>query len=362
MSLGLALKLANATLFKGVGVSLPAFMAGQSDGFWHDFTKTDRMFQEACGPTPAAVANDVIGLSLSQRLWNGQTLAAYLASLTNLASATSVAAVAIGGPAFTNYTIGSVVTGRTYQITFTVSGYSGSGTVGIGGGVGNYEPDLSGEAISANGTVTVYGTSSVTDNLQLFSRSTNTCNFTGISVKEVCRQIAYQSTAGFKPKVQTTGSAFDGVDDRELTFYAAGSGDNFVMLPKTTVPTTLAATQVLAGAMDVSANGFYIAITTGGALRVKVGSTTLDSTGVDLRNAIHDVGFWIEGSTLYLYADGAIVASGAWTGTRPSTAWTLGALNNNGTPGNFYGGSLKAALAGREALTLTRANQISAAY
>lgn len=61
MSLGLALKFTAAPLLKGVGFSLPAFMAGQSDGLWSDFSATSRLFQGTDETTPVTAVNDVIG-------------------------------------------------------------------------------------------------------------------------------------------------------------------------------------------------------------------------------------------------------------------------------------------------------------
>lgn len=362
------------TLSKGGGFSLAAFMAAQSDGLWYDFTKTDRLFQENVGPTPVAVANDVIGLALSQRLWGGKTLAAYLASQPELKGrGTPVLAGTATAATYNTSTGDGTVTrvdfnnqsgvafsglspGRTYAIDIT--GPTGlifrDGAIVIGSLVAS---------LSATGRATYFiqtGTSS-TGLCIAATASGGTQTFTVHSFKEVSRYPASQATTSFKPKFQTAGCTFDGADDRLLTGYAAGSGDNFVMLPTTTVPASIASTQVLAGALDGASNGAYVAITTAGALRVKLGSTTLDSTGVDLRNGVHDIGWWTDGATLYLYADGAIVGSGAWSGTTPATTWNLGALNNNGTPSNFFGGSLMNALAGRQSLSLTLANQIAQA-
>ncbi len=362
-----------ATLFKGVGFSLPAFMAGQSDGFWYDFTKTDRLFQENVGPTPAATANDVIGLALSQRLWNGASLAAYLASQSELLSNGDFAAGATGwtttswvisGGAATITNVSdslaqpvAFVAGRMYAVTYTLTGFAGSGAFRprfFGG------TTVTGSNRSVDGTYTDYMTA-VTGNVTFaMTPSTATCSGTvdNISVKEISRYPATQSTGSFKPTVQSGGAKGDATDDRHGTGFASSSGDAFNVYPAAIIPASLAATQVFAGAMDGSSNGDYLAVTTGGALRAKVGATTLDSTGIDLRGGTHDLAYWTDGATLYLYADGAIVASGPWTGSRPTTAWNLFALNNNGTASSFTGATMKAALRGAQALTVSLANQI----
>ena len=360
------------------GFSLAAFMASQSAGFWYDFTRTDTMFQEDVGPTPADEPNEVIGLALSQRLWGGQTRAGYLAGQPELVtngdfSAGSVAwgnvstgtgTLTIGSGAATivgtngtnrgalSQNLGMVI-GRLYWLTFDATIFGGTAYIG-GSAVG------SGGVVVAAGLNAVYFVAASESIIAYTASSGGNVRLDSISVREVSQVPATQSTTSFKPKFQLVGATGDGTDDRAVTNYAAGSGENFLMLPATTVPVTLAGTQVLAGAMDGSANGAYIAITTAGALRVKWGATTLDSTGVDLRNGVRDVGLWTDNGTLYLFADGVVVGSGAWTGTIPTTTWNLWALNNNGTASNFFAGSLKAALAGREAINLARAIQICA--
>lgn len=347
--------------------SLPAFMASQSAGFWYDFTRSDTMFQEDVGPTPADEPNEVIGLALSQRLWGGQTRTGYLAGQPDLAAAYGDMGSATGwtlssswaisggslnkldsGTGDASYTAAGLTPGRLYYCEF-----SATAAVNV-----------------RNGTQFVSTTSvGAGRRVAYFTATASNTGFQGgalglviddLTIKEVSQVPATQSATSFKVKYQLVGATGDGTDDRARTNYAAGSGENFLMLPATTVPVTLAGTQVLAGAMDGSANGAYVAITAGGTLRVKWGSTTLDSTGVDLRNGAHDLGFWTDNGTLYLFADGVVVGSGAWTGTIPTTTWNLWALNNNGTASNFFAGSLTAALAGREAINLARAIQICA--
>jgi hypothetical protein len=121
----------------------------------------------------------------------------------NIATVSSVAGVAIGGPAFTNYTISpAMVAGRTYEISFTVSGYSGSGAVGLAGNASNFEPDvpLASSGISGNGTVRVIGISSNSISaVALYTQSTNTANFSNISVKELPGNHAVQATTANRP-------------------------------------------------------------------------------------------------------------------------------------------------------------------
>lgn len=347
---------------EGVGFSLAAFMAAQSDGFWFDFSQTDRLFQEQCGPTPSDDPNEVIGLALSQRLWNGQTRAAYLAAQPNLATVTTQAAVAIGGPAFTNYTISAAMTiGRTYEISITVTGYSGTGSVGIAGGVGAYDPDLVNEGISGNGTITVYGRAQLATQIQLFSQSSNTCTFANISIKEVCRQQAFQTSTSLKPKFQTTGAEFDGSDDNLLTGYLPSATANFIVA-KVTVPASLAATQVIVGSSGASTDRCFLAINTSGLVCGGVGtqSTTTILGTTDLRGREVVIGLSFDGSTVRLFADGAQQYSAAQAGTpSASIPFRVGATNNNGTAGSFFAGSIKNVEVGREMIDASRFSQIA---
>ena len=346
------------------GFSLAAFMAGQSDGFWFDFAQTDRLFQEQCGPTPADDPNEVIGLALSQRLWNGQTRAAYLTSQPNIATVSTQAAVSIGGPTFTNYTVTPVLTsGRTYEISFDVAGYAGTGSVGVAGAAGNFEPDLTGESLSANGTVRVYGTMQVTGSVALFSRSTNTCTFTNISVKEVTRQPATQATASLKPKVQPEGAKFDGSDDNLLSGYTAGAAANF-LVAKVTIPASVPSSQVIAGVTSGSGR-FYVGVNTSGQVGGGAGDLATSGLfgGADLRGRTVVVGISADAGVVRLFADGALITETAYTGA-PVTGRRFalgGATGSSDVISGFFGGSIKATVAGRQHLDTSTFNQIAAA-
>ena len=370
--------------------SLAAFMAQQTDGFWYDLTKGDRLFQEEVGPTPANDPGEVIGLALSQRLWNGADLAGYLAGQTELCPNTSFETAAsctlTQGNATLSATGGRLrltstdtfssrwsmpvacVVGRTYCL---IAKRYGSGRPATGVSVSSAANLSSAVAFATSapldGTVTLYFTATATTMYVGGEQSTPASSglvseWDDFSVKEVSRQSARQATTSFKPKFQTDGAEGDGADDRLATNYAAGSGENFVIIPGATIAASLSGTQVLCGAQDGSSNGAWLGITSGGALRARMGSTSVDSTGIDLRGGVHDIGFWTDGGTLYLFANGAIVGSGAWTGTIPTTAWNLFGLNNNGTASNFFAGKMLAVLAGRDTINLARANQICAAY
>ena len=297
MSLGLALKLSTATLFKGLGFSLPAFMAGQTDGFWYDFADTDTLFQENVGPTPADEPNEVIGLALSQRTWNGQTLAQVVAAAPELitngtfaldANWTKGAGVTISG-GVANIGAGAgyleqgiaTVAGRTYRVQATAAGnavYCGAWanagqTSSLSGSPGG----------RAAGSVAFFFTAAGSTSYIAFNATgAGALTIDNVSVKEVSRYAATQASTSLRPKFQTTGAAFDGSDDTLLTGYLAGATANFVVA-KVTVPATLAATQIFAGAVGAAgANICRVGFGTDGFLRVGLGATAVISGVTDL--------------------------------------------------------------------------------
>ena len=385
---------------KGVGVSLIPFMAGQSDGFWYDFSKTDRLFQENVGPTPAATANVVIGLALSQRLWAGQTLAQVVASQTptlqdDFSSYADTAAMVAAGwdkRAATSGTVtlssgafqftsaaaglssgaGKLVSGftvgRCYQLTGRIRMVSGGGSVSLGlrnsdGGGGSSmviaAPSVAGTSFEQ---VTAYWVATqTTAHVALIpSVAAATAELDDIRISDVSRYPATQSAAGFKPKYQTTGAVFDASDDNLLTSYVAQNGANFIVA-YLDVPASIPATQVVAGASGSSANRCFLAFNTSGQLCAGVGSqstTTVVGT-TDWRGQTVVVGLSLDGSTVKLFAGSAEEYTAAQAGT-PTTSipFRVGALNNNGTAGSFSGVAMKRLLVGRQALTLTQFNSI----
>lgn len=172
--------------------SILALFAAGEVGVWFDPTDITTLYQDVAGTTPITAAGQPVGLMLDKS--KGAALG------SNIAIVSSVTGVAIGGPAFTNYSLSPALTiGRAYRISFTVSGYSGSGSVGITDNVGRFQPDLTSFALSGNGTVSVIGIAATTDAVDVFTRSTNTANFSDISVQELAGNHATQAIAAQRP-------------------------------------------------------------------------------------------------------------------------------------------------------------------
>ena len=367
--------------FGGDTFSLDAFMASQSAGFWYDFTRSDTMFQEDVGPTPADEPNEVIGLALSQRLWGGQTRTGYLAGQPELWTNPAPTFDLAGGGSSPSYNQATRTLSN--SVSSSVSGYPRA-RFGLGltaGRVyrisGRIDGDRAGinvirPAAGGSASNVPYNTSTgVFDGFVVAQEtyvefvtaitSTYSLVIAEISVREVSQVPATQSTTSFKPKFQTTGAAFDGTDDNLLTNYTAGSGANF-LIAKVVVPASMAGTQIIAGTNSSEDGGrFRLGFTTAGLLRLSVAGIDLDGVS-DLRGQTVVVGATSDVATgaIRTFAGQAQEASSAAAPVVTSTIpYRIGARNNDGAAANFFGGSIQHALAGREFIDLARFNQIA---
>lgn len=366
--------------------SLDAFMAAQSDGFWYDFTKTDRLFQESNGPTPADDAGEVIGLALDQRQWRGVTLAQILAAATEQATNgdfSSATGWTLGGsstisagalnvsnaqtPASRD-PVDTLLQGKLYRVELKIDalnlGTASGISVRLGSGAGSSN---TGAVYTTTGVKVeyLYAASAITNNkIDLVGRggspTITSATIDYISVKLVPGIPAIQASGTLKPTFQTTGAKFDGSDDNQLTGYLAANGANFIAA-LVDVPSSIAATSIVAGAAGAGVNRSFIAFDTSGHVCGGVGS---DSVGVivgtsNLANSLAVIGLTYDGATVRIFANASQEYSGAQNST-PTTSvpYRLGGLNNNGTASAFYGGSIKKIVSGREYLTLSRYNQI----
>ena len=174
-----------------------------------------------------------------------------------------------------------------------------------------------------------------------------------------------QSTNNFRPKYQPDGAAFDGLDDREETAYAAGSVSNH-MVARVTVPASIAATQLVAAAsstgpfagfgLGVNPNGKVVGIAGSQSFTVLVGSA--DLRGTEAVIAVSHV----VGGNARVFANGAIEYDAAGAGT-PNTSLGVfvGSRNSAGLSGNHYGGSIRSIVAwkGGPLLDLETCNKIA---
>jgi len=378
------------TVLGGVPINLDAYLASLSGGFRFNFRKTDRFYQESTGPTLADDVGESIGLALDQRSWGGLPYASYAASLTELvtnptfdvditgwsgsgatvsADTGTLRAVGAGGGSGMYSTGFSVTSGLTYRFAIRIKGDSTYAALTTGlrrtSALGIYISSSATLSVTTSYTdiiLETVATSTVADACFFIRFSgTEAINLDSVSVKLLPGSHATQSGATLKPTRQTAGSKFDGTDDNLLSTYLASAGSNFLMA-RTTVPSSLAATQLIAGASGASANRIFIGVNTSGFACAGIGS---DNTGVivgttDLRNQEADIGITCNGTTVRLIVNGAVEYEAAQNSTPTTTIpFRLGVHNNNGSPAaNYYAGYIKECLAGTDYLTLAKFNDI----
>ena len=366
-----------------VGVfDLDTFMAAQADGLYFDTTKTDRFFQESTGPTLADDVGEVMGLALSQRAWNGQTLAEVLAgqsercpdgvftSTTNwtangctLGVSSGVMTLTSTGAGFSGraqYIAIATVVGRTYSIRGDLLDASCGLRAGTSaGGFDLFNPGVIG---AVSGYRAYFVATSTTSYISLVGSSGVgvTSRFQNVSVKEVPGKHGIQATGTLKPTRQTTGAKFDGSDDNWLTSYTAGAGENFIVA-LVDVPASIAATQGIAGTLVSSSSYGLLSISTAGTVRVGLGDV-LVNYGDDFRGQTAVVGMSYSGGTGRAFSGVGMSEFPYGSAPASTTPYTIGALKTGAGVSNFFGGSIKKLVAGRQFLDLATYLKIRHAF
>jgi hypothetical protein len=184
-----------------------------------------------------------------------------------------------------------------------------------------------------------------------------------VSAKLIPGNHGTQSTGAAKPTRQAGGAKFDGSDDNLLTTYYAGSGSNFIVA-LVTIPASIPVAQVVIGAHGGGADRSFLSVNTSGFAYFGLGSLAGGAQvgTTDIRGTETVIGLSFDGSTARLFVGSSMEYSGAQSGSPTTTVpYRLGALNSSGTAFNFFAGSIKKIVAGREHLTLARYLQIRAA-
>lgn len=171
---------------------------------------------------------------------------------------------------------------------------------------------------------------------------------------------ATQASASLKPKYQTTGALFDGLDDNLLSTYLAAAGPGFVMA-KAILPASVPASQVIVGAEKPSGTRLIMVTRTSGQLDMVAGGFSGSGIGPDLRGQEATVCIATNGSQVRLIVNGAVLRDDALSGSAvPANALRIGALNSvTDTATAPFGGTIKSIIAGREFIDLARFNQIA---
>lgn len=396
MSLGLALKLSTAPLFKGVGVGpWERWISGLSvtQVLDFDFAKTDRFFQEAVGETLADDAGESIGLALDSAAWAGVSLAVLVAAQPELMSnpggpyTTTSGYIGSAGGALSivsgnlRVTNGSALYGAGYATISTASDRFYRQDVDIvatpdisypsaGSTPGGYEllnnPRTAGNNRSAYykavGALTY---PKPTVGVNIVSRI---AEFARYSVKEIPGNHALQATSNLQGKRQAGGVCrYDGSDDNHLTTFLAQNGA-MTLLFRGSIAASIAAVQVLLGASGSGANRCWMAVDTSGHLCAGVGSqsssTIVGTKDIRGKNVVAAVTFDGAAVSLFLLADGVVTTeySGAQASTPTTTIpFRLAANNNNGSAGSYAGIDANRFRAAHKAMSLADFTTISAA-
>lgn len=348
--------------------------AGGLDYVLYDSSALDRMWQESTGQTPAVLASPV-GLIVGREKQAAKTFAQVMAGQPELrGGVTTGSAGTPPAPATYNPTIGDGTFSRTdiaNQSYLRINGltigrcYEISFLVGAG-------PAVSLRTANFNTGVFASANSGQTLKVEFIATATNAdiaaaggvsaCAISGLTVKEVPAHYASQATAGARPVLQSDGLKFDGSDDNLLTDWFAQSGANCI-IAQVNVPSTVVANQVFAGAEVSGVGGFWLGIGTDGRLRGKLGDAgsvsfaSIDYRGQTIIAALSANG--VTGDGFVQEASYPITGSGAINTVQ---AWRAGALQNNGVPAGFFGGSIKRLAFGKVAPTLAQFQQIRAEW
>jgi hypothetical protein len=191
---------------------------GGEPGVWFDPSDLTTLFQDSAGITPVTAPGQTVGLMLDKS--QGLALGSELWSDTGVTVGTGWT-VASGVYTHTagidtfQKNIG-LVTGKTYQVTFTVTGRTAGNIGPVYGG------SVSGPTVTANGTYT-QRVASGTNALLYFQPSIDFVgSVSGISVKLLAGNHATRSTLAQRPTYQIDSNgftylSFDGVDDSMVT-------------------------------------------------------------------------------------------------------------------------------------------------
>ena len=355
---------------------LDLFQNGLYSGFYYDFSKTDRTFQESTGQTIADDDAEVVGLALEESQWAGKTLAQLLSSLPNqITNADNEAALMTAAYGAVSTTRGAVAQSSdrgfsgTMSAKFTADATTGAHYILIAAGAvpGNktlfirakvYVPTGSisaarmidsgdGSWVTANLTtkdawVTLNGIRGQKGSAWALGLGNNasetisgqTFYIDDLEIYEIPGNHGLQATGAARPTRKTGGFLrFDGSDDNLLTTLNPSLA---LTMAFKGVPVTNNA--CVMGGQPGTSNRCGLFINSAGQIGAGVGTQSSATIlgGSDVRNTLGVGAVAFDGATVRLYWNGVEIYNDAQAGA-PSTTIPirLGCLNNNGTAGTF---------------------------
>ena len=215
-----------------------SLFAASEVGAWYDPSDLSTMFQDRAGTTPVTADGQTVGLILDKS--KVLVLGSELVTNGDFSSATGwsvPAGLTIGGGVATAtaasgylYRLGnSIVAGRTYEVSFDVSGYSGTETIR---GYIQASP-VFGSTVSGNGHFTHRLTATAT-NVNSECGLNMSSGFNGVidnfSIKEIAGNHAVAPSDAARPLKTSTGAAdwinYDAVDDVLNTTFPSSLGSS----------------------------------------------------------------------------------------------------------------------------------------
>jgi hypothetical protein len=380
---------------RGGGAADPilAIFADGTDGFYFDFSKTDRLFQAVNSGVLADDAGESIALALESSKWSGRTRAQELAQQTELfpdggipnttgwtpsnatltaeANGLKLLSTASGAAARTAYKqFDGLTIGWWYyaELDVTEVGGTSSGSITLLMQVTTLAGAAVQNSLSPTGTgkrLAYFQATATSHRIQCRfdgggADTTTYAIFDNISVKEIPRFHGLQTTGAAQPKWQTGGLArFDGSDDLLATALTASGAAGVTLMAKFLGGAAGAPTYVIGGG---SGSRLRIGQDISGQLVGGIGSHS-DSTIVRSGSIAGQIGvgaLTADGTTVKLFWNGAEVYSGAQSGTFSTTVpIVIGAYNNSGVPAAFFNSDAYHALAIRKALTAAEISAIT---
>lgn len=367
-------------LNEGVGFSLAQLFADGTDGLWLD---SRNLYQDRFGQTLADDVGEAIGLALDRSQWQGRsTLAEEDAAVTSLTTNSdneaSLFTSGLGGPtgfrgtvarsteqayagaASAKYLCNDATNGTHYILLSSASGVGATQTLLIKGAV--YLPTGSLARLVLVDTIDGSLTHVITTlndqwvpfsvirpakgaawSLNLGNNLAETKDGQAFYVDDVEIDVipgnhGVQSVSGTRPTLQLNGTdprmRFTGASSNLLTTLKPSAA--FSMIALVDMPATVSNdASVIMGAQASASTKCWIGINANGQVAGAVGNDTFTG-GDDVRGTTGVIALTLDGTTVRLYWNGAVVYSGAQNGSiSTSIPLMIGALNDNGTQTRF---------------------------
>ena len=330
---------------KGGGDIITSIFADGTDGFYFDFSKTNRLFQDLVN-TPADGAGENIWLGLESHSWGGKSLDGLIATQSEARGNGSIALLGTATAATYNTSTGDGTVSRvdaSNQSYVTFSPAVGTHRLEIavtGVAITVRNQTAAGTVLVASiaaGTTGVVYVNAASQIISINAQTVGTASFNVVSLKAIPGNHGLQATVNSQPKWQTGGIArADGSDDGLATTKKMGAR-GFVMAKHLTASAPASA-KVLCGACGASTDYGYCGVDSAGKGVARIGSGAAMVSDDVVTGTLGTLGFWWDGNTAALLLNGVKVKIQAQSGA-PTTAQALALfyLNNNGTPGSWLG-------------------------